>query len=155
VTGVTWFDADAYCRWTGGRLPSEAEWEKSARGENGREYPWGDQWSKTITNTGDNSDVEGGVVEVGRYPQNQSVYGVYDLSGNVWEWVEDWYKPYSGSTFQQDAFGEVNRVIRGGGGGTGHYALSVFFRGAARSYAKPDMASQDVGFRCARDDNPG
>ena len=129
---------------------SEAEWEKSARGPSGLEYPWGDKWDSNITNTGENADTEEGIAEVGSFPGNKSPYGVYDLSGNAWEWVEDWYDAYPGSTEKSEAFGKKYKVIRGGGGGVGHYALSYFFRGAARQYATPDMTAEDVGFRCAK-----
>jgi len=149
VSNVNWFDADAYCRWQHKHLPSEAQWEKAARGNEGREYPWGNEWNADITNTGDNVDNDLGLAPVGSFLGNRSPYGVYDMAGNVWEWVQDWYQAYPGNSYQSKAFGEQNKVLRGGGGGSGHYALSVFFRGAARSYAKPDMKSNDVGFRCA------
>lgn len=152
ASGVNWHDARKFCVWREARLPSEAEWEKAARGPDGLEYPWGNEWDPTITNTGEGGEWEGGIAPVGTFEKNKSVYGAYDLSGNVWEWVEDWYQPYPGSTYQSEAFGEKARVIRGGGGGDGHYAISYFFRGATRQFAEPEMESDDVGFRCAKDD---
>lgn len=151
VTSVSWQEAQIYCQWRGKRLPSEEEWERVARGTDGREYPWGNRWDVSITNTGDDSDWEEGIAPVGAYPDNRSPDGAFDMAGNVWEWVADWYKPYPNSDYHSDLFGETRKVIRGGGGGVGHYALSMFFRGAARQFAEPELRSEDVGFRCARD----
>jgi formylglycine-generating enzyme required for sulfatase activity len=151
VASVNWFAAAAFCKWRNSRLPTEAEWEKAARGPDGLEYPWGNDWDPAITNTGDDGQWEQGIAPVGSYPDNKSVYGAYDLSGNVWEWVADWYEAYAGSQYQSEAFGKKQRVIRGGGGGEGHYAISYFFRGATRQFAEPEMESDDVGFRCVTD----
>lgn len=151
VSGVNWFDAREYCQWRSARLPTELEWEKAARGPKGLEYPWGNEWDPKVTNTGDDGKWEEGVAPVGSYENNKSPYGAYDMSGNVWEWVDDWYKAYPDSTYQSEMFGKTNRVIRGGGGGIGHYAISYFFRGATRQFSEPEMESDDVGFRCAKD----
>ncbi|MGD8569639.1 MAG: SUMF1/EgtB/PvdO family nonheme iron enzyme [Gammaproteobacteria bacterium] len=151
VGGVNWFDAREFCQWRSARLPTEQEWEKAARGPDGLEYPWGNEWDPTITNTGEDPQWEAGIAPVGSYERNKSPYGVYDLSGNVWEWVDAWYQPYENSTYKSDAFGKKNRVIRGGGGGIGHYSISYFYRAATRQFSEPQMESDDVGFRCARD----
>ncbi|HFE37746.1 MAG TPA: hypothetical protein ENK06_04910 [Gammaproteobacteria bacterium] len=154
VTGVTWSDADKYCHWRNARLPTEQEWEKAARGTDAREFPWGNQWDPKITNTGDDAEEEEGIAAVGTFKHNASPYGAYDMSGNVWEWVSDWYAAIPGSDYVDSEYGKKNKVIRGGSGGMGHYAISYFYRNATRQYAPPDTMAEDIGFRCARSSAP-
>lgn len=148
VVGVTWFDAEAYCKWANKRLPDEKEWEIASKGPNGKIFPWGNIYdeSKGNLNTGKTT-------AVGAMKNDKSDYGIYDMGGNVMEWTASWYKPYEGSTFTSKEFGEKNRVIKGAYGNvTGHYSMSNFFsRGSFRNFFKPEGKGRDVGFRCAKD----
>ncbi len=155
VAGVTWADADGYCQWLDKQLPTEAQWEKAARGTEGNEYPWGNEWHKAYSNSGEGAGRESGVAPVGYYSKGKSPYGVYDMAGNVMEWTADGYHRYPGNEYDSKDYGETFKVVRGGGwGGVGHYAINHFNRTSYRFYLRPESTFPDLGLRCVKNSAP-
>ena len=162
VTRVTWNDAVAYCAFRGGRLPTEAEFERAARGLTGRRYPWGNLFNTRATNHGrfgwDVTEDADGFVElapIGSFPDGVTPEGIHDLAGNVAEWVLDRYAPSYDAAARTDprgpgVGGSNLRVVRGGS-----YAQPRFrVRGAARAFAEPGERRSTLGFRCAKGETP-
>jgi formylglycine-generating enzyme len=150
VVCVTWDDAKAYCEWAGLRLPTELQWEKAARGFDGRLFPWGNDWDENKCRNFNNKGL-GTTCAVDDYPEGTSIFGVFNMSGNVWEWVEDWYESNAYARYAKNYLTLPNagqfKLLRGG---SWHGDNPVPFRGAARLPKNPDDRASVVGFRCVR-----
>jgi len=149
IVKVTWFEANDYCNAMDKQLPTEAQWEKAARGPNGNEFASGMEWSEGMSNNGEEYWLDG-VAPVGSYPKDKSFYGVMDMIGNAFEWTKDWYDSNPGSNYKSKDFGKYFKVIKGAGfGKEGHYFLKHYLRAAFKTRLLPDDTNHAQGFRCA------
>ncbi|AXE17310.1 hypothetical protein DR864_05975 [Runella rosea] len=139
---VTWHQAAAYAKWAKKRLPTEKEWEKAARGTDGRVFPWGNVYDESFV-VWDQKTSRGGSIA-----KPESPYGCFDMAGSVWEWTADWYKPYPGNDAPMEQYGETYKVMRGGS----NFNDQALTRTTHRYYLHPEKISRyNVGFRCVRD----
>ena len=154
VNGICWYEAYAFCKWAGGKLPTEAQWEKAARSVNATNYwPWGPVWDASKCNSTYNVSIDTFTISspVGYFGYGQSPYGVYDMAGNLWEMVGDWYQSDYYSTSPDSnptgpVFALTNRVIRGGSHGSVYNSC----RCAERNTYAPTSRGYSVGFRLVK-----
>ena len=136
--GVSWYEADAFCRWTGKRLPTEKEWEKAARGTDGRNFPWGDVFSPEKLNASDSFITVWfkSTNHVAKYPNGQSPFGCYDMSGNVMDWNFDW----------KENSNKTQKLCKGGC----FFDMGPTNTTFQRRWDTPDFRNNCLGFRCVK-----
>lgn len=155
VTFVSWHDAKAYCAAVGKRLPTDQEWEKAARGTDGRTYPWGEVFDINKVNSPvrwGNLKLQGDTTPVGAFDEGVSPYGVHDMAGNVWEWTDSWYLPYPGNTKITENYGEKYKTLKGGSWwDCSFYKCGISSPVYNRSFFLRNTKNKSFGFRCAKD----
>ncbi len=162
VTHISWYDAANFCQWAQKKLPTEKLWERAARGKEGNEYPWGNEFRAGRANLSAKSGSKNQPVAVGTFPAGASPEGVHDLIGNVWEWTDDDYQPYPGSTYQNEYYRAGLKTLRGhSASDIGHFpgasynqAIKMLARSGYRQHSAADESAPDVGFRCANATQP-